>query len=285
MHIHCKCGALKKAREVFEQLPVRDVVSWSALIAGYIVNGLGHEALQCFIQMQDSGVLPDMVTYVSVLKGCGMVGCLEIGARIEADVRKRGGLFQEDVVLGTAMVDMYAKCGAMEKARKVFEQLPVWGTVSCTALMAGYAQLGKANVVLDLFTKMKKQGIAPNLISFLILLSACSHAGLVKDGEKLFNEMCVVYDLTPSLEHYTCMIDLFGRAGDFDKMKALLDKMPSCDHIPLYLSILGACSKWRNVKFGLWAFKQVIGLDGNCAAAYMYMESIYTGSWNANGCL
>ena len=186
-------------------------------------------------------------------------------------------------MLGNALVDMYSKCGSLEKAQEVFEQLPTRNNVSWSCLIAGYTQLGKSSMVLDLYRRMKGEGVMPNPITFIVLLTACSHAGLVKEGRKLFDEMYLAYALSPTTEHYTCMIDLFGRAGDFDEMKALLEKMPSCDHIPLYLSILGACSKWRNVKFGIWAFKQVMDLDGNCAAAYMYMESMYTSSWNVNG--
>ena len=281
--MYSKCGALEKAQEVLDQLPVRNVVTWSALISGYVQNGIGDKALKCFRWMQDSGVRPDAVMYACVLKACGIVGSLDTGEYIDADIRKQGGLWQKDVVLGNTLVDMYSKCGSLEKAQEVFEQLPTRNNVSWSCLIAGYTQLGKSSMVLDLYRRMKGEGVMPNPITFIVLLTACSHAGLVKEGRKLFDEMYLAYALSPTTEHYTCMIDLFGRAGDFDEMKALLEKMPSCDHIPLYLSILGACSKWRNVKFGIWAFKQVMDLDGNCAAAYMYMESMYTSSWNVNG--
>ena len=122
---------------------------------------------------------------------------------------------------------------------------------------------------------MKKQGIAPNLVSFLVLLSACSHAGLLEEGEMLFNDMCDIYSLTPMLEHYACMIDLFGRAGRFEKAEALLDKVAPSGRLPLFLAILGACLKWVNVKLGRWAFEQSLELDETCSAIYVCMGNIY----------
>jgi pentatricopeptide repeat protein len=278
--MYSKCGALDKARELLEQLPVRNVVTWSALISGYVQNGLASEALQCFRRMQVSRVRPDAVTYACILKACGILGSLDSGEDIYVDIRKQGRLLQKDVVLGNALVDMYSKCGVLEKALDVFKCLPVRNVVSWSSLIAGYTQLGQSDVVLTLYRRMKEEGVMPNPVTFIVLLTACSHAGLVKEGGKLFDEMYTGYALIPTLEHYTCMVDLIGRAGDFDKMKALLDEVPTCNHIPLLLSILGACSKWRDVRFGRWAFKQIISVDGNCAAAYVCMESIYAGSWN-----
>ena len=272
--MYCKCGALEKAQEVFAHLPMWNVVTWSVLINGYVQHGLDHEALKCFRKMEEVGTSPDEITYICILKACGSVGSLEIGEEIDAKVRKQG-LLQKDIVLGTALVDMYSKCGALKKAGEVFEYLPVQNVVSWSALISGYAQLGQTNVVWNLYRRMRREGVVPNFVTFTVMLNACSHAGLVKDGEKLFNEMCVVYDLTPSLEHYTCMIDLFGRAGHFDKAKALLEKVSHSGHLPLFLNILGACKKWRNMKLARWLFEKLIELDENCAAAYVYMENIY----------
>ena len=272
--MYSKCSALKKARDVFDQLPFRDVVSWNALISGYVKNGIGDEALKCFRQMQSAGITPDVVTYICIAKACGIVGSLDIGERIDADVRKQR-LLEKDVVLGTALVDMYCRCGALEKAHETFEQLPVRNLVPWNVLMAGYAQLGQADVVLHLYRKARMDGIVPNLVTFVVMLSACSHAGLLKEGDNLFHEMCGVYHLTPALEHYTCMIDLFGRSGCFNKVNTLLDKVSYSGYLPLFLSVLGACGKWRNLKLGRWAFEQALQLDAKCGVAYVGMENIY----------
>jgi pentatricopeptide repeat protein len=271
---YSKCNAMEKAHEVFKLLPMRDVVSWNALITGYVQNGLGREALECVRQMQEVGVRPDMITYVSILKACGIVGSLEIGQDIDAEVRKQG-LLHKDVTVGNALVDMYSKCGSLEKAHAVFEQLPVKDVVTWSALISGHAQLGDANISLHLYRRMAEKDILPNSVTFVVLLSACSHAGLLKEGESLFNEMFAVYHFNPRLEHYTCMVDLFGRVGWFDRVEALLSKVSHCDHLPLLLSVLGSCRKWRNVKLAKWAFEHSLMLDENCAAAYVDMENIY----------
>ena len=277
-------GNVCDAHKVFHNLDFPNEYSWNSLITCFIKYGDPQKAFILYQKMCISSVKPTAYTFVALLKACTALKDLEGGQTIHAQIDRNVSLKADDFI-SSALINMYVKCGSIGKAEEVFENVLVRNVVSWNALISGYAQLGQANSVLNLYKRMRTEGIMPNSVTFIVLLTACSHAGLIKEGEKLFDDMCAHYFLSPTLEHYTCMIDLFGRAGDFDKMKALLDKMPSCDHIPLYLSILGACSKWRNVKFGLWAFKQVIGLDGNCAAAYMYMESIYTGSWNANGCL
>ena len=272
--MYSKCGALKNAREIFEKLSVRNIVSWSALIGGYVQHGLGEDALKCFKQMNDARVRPNGVTYVCILKACGIVGSLEIGEAIHAELRKQG-LLEKDVVLGNALIDMYSKCGVPEKAQEVFNQLLVRNVVSWSTLINGHAQLGQTNVVLNLYRQMIAEGIVPNSVTFIVLLTACSHAGLMEEGEQLFHEMRAAYCLEPILEHYTCMIDLFGRAGHFDKMKTLIDKVSNSRYLPLFLTVLGACRKWRNVKLGRWAFEQAIGLDERCSAAYVCMKNIY----------
>jgi pentatricopeptide repeat protein len=276
--MYAKCGVLEKAQDVFQELPVKNVVTWSALIGGYAHHGHGDEALRFFKLMQGAGVRPNSVTYINALKACGIVGSLEIGESIYAEVRNEG-LLGKEVELGNALVDMYSKCGALEEARKVFKQLPAKNVVSWTALIEGYAQLGEADVVLHLYERMRARSVVPNSVTFTVLLTACSHAGLVEEGQNLFSELCTSYGLMPTLEHYSCMIDLFGRAGNIDKVKSLLSKVSySDDDLPLFLTLLGACKKWRNVKLGKWAFEQSMQLDETCAAAYVCMESIYTDS-------
>ena len=271
-----------KAHEVLKDLPIRDVVSWSALISGYAQQGLGHEALKCFEQMQSEGLSPNVVTLICTLKACGSIGAIEKGKQIHEDIVGRC-LLEKDTVIGNALVDMYVKCGLMVKSREVFCELPVKNIEAWNSLIMGYAQLGQSNVVLDLFQKMRAECIVPDSITFLVLLTSCTHAGLFEEGEKLFDDMCFVFSFNPELEHCTCMIDLFCRAGHFDKAKVLLEKVkvllnnkePSHNNLPLFLAILGACRKWGNVDLGRWAFEQCLQLDRTCAAAYVFMGNIY----------
>ena len=271
--MYCKCGALEKAREVFGLLPVHDIVSWSALIAGYVNNGLTHEALKCFKEMQVARISPDVMSYVFILKACAIQGSLDVGVDIHTEVKKRG-LLQKDIVLGNVLVDMYAKCGALERAQEVFQLLPGRNVVSWTAVMAGFAQLGEPTLVLRLLVKMLSEGIMPDSVTFLVLLSVCNHAGLLKEGAQVFDDMCVVYGLTPTLEHYTCVTDLFVRAGHFAKAIYFLEKTSTSDNLPLFLTILAACHKWVNMKIGRCAFVQSVTLDENCSSAYVCMTNM-----------
>ena len=164
----------------------------------------------------------------------------------------------------------------MSKTQEVFDQLPERNVVCWSALVAGYAQVGQTHVVLDIYRRMKSEGVEPNSVTFIVLLAACSHSGLLKEGEVLFNEMCAVYHFTPTLEHYNCMVSLFGRAGQLNKVKALLEKVPHSYHIPLVSTILGVCNKWTDVRLGRCSFEQITQLDKTCVAAYVTLQNIYT---------
>jgi pentatricopeptide repeat protein len=272
--MYSKCGAVDKARECFDQLPAQNVMSWSAMISGYVQNGFGDAALECFKEMTDGGVEPNAVTYICILNACGNLGCLNIGEGIHAEVRSRG-LLDGNIMLGNALVDMYSKCGASNKALEVFEQLRERNIVTWTALIAGYCQLGCSDVVLYVYNRMRAANIRPNSITFTVLLNACCHAGLVKEGEKLIVEMLDVYRFAPTLEHYTCVVDLFGRAGQFGKVKGVLEKVPDSRRLPLLRSVLASSRKWGNVSLGVWAFEQAVELDDENAAAYVNMANIY----------
>jgi pentatricopeptide repeat protein len=141
--------------------------------------------------------------------------------------------------------------------------------------MSGFAQSGQANKVFNLFRKMRAECVMPDEVTFLVLLTACSHAGLLEEGEKLFNDMWHVYHLTPTLEHHASMIDLFGRAGHFGKARLLLENLQPSDRLPLLLGILNACQKWMDIHIARWAFEQSIELDETCVAAYISMANIY----------
>ena len=226
--------------------------------------------------MQEEGILADAITFIFILKACGIVGAIDKGKQIHEEIVNRN-LLGKDAILGTALVDMYAKCGALDKAQEVFSQLQVQDVVSWSALMAGYAQLGQANLVSDLCRKMTLEHIVPDAVTFTILLAICSHIGLLKEGEKLFIKMCSVYGVFPTIEHYSCTIDLYGRAGYFDQAKAVL-KNVSCSggHFWLFLTMLGACRKWGNVKLAQWTFEESkIHMDEDYEAAYVCIESIY----------
>ena len=273
--MYAKCGQQGKAREAFEDLPMRCVGSWNALIAGYAHNGKCDDALHCFQKMQsDDGLSPNTVTFTCILKSCRNSHSAENGRRIHDEIVRKGLLGQR-VVLGNALIDMYVKCGAITEAQQVLDVLPFRDVVSWNALLAGYAQLGNIEKIFELYNSMLQDGIRPNRVTFLVLLTLCSHAGLISEGQLYFDTIYTVYHIAPTLEHYACMVDLFARAGDFEKAMTMIKKMSSCDYLPAWSSLLGACAKWGNVKLGRLAFEHSIRLDEKSAGAYVHMSEIY----------
>ena len=275
--MYAKCGALSRARDAFNELPFRDAISWNALIAGYTQHGHGEEALKCYQEMQCQGFSPTPTTYVCTLKACGNMGSMDVGCEIHAELIKEG-LVKINILVGTTLVDMYAKCGALAKAQEVFDELVSRDLVAWNALLAGYAQLGQCEVVFDSLNKMIGEGSSPDGFTFTILLNTCSHSGLLEGGQMYFEYMEPYYGVIPTLEHYTCMVDLFCRAGSFEKSIAVIKDMPFYADLTVWLTLLGACKKWGNVNVGVLAFEKAVKLDEKDASAYLLMSSIYKGA-------
>ncbi|KAH7445143.1 hypothetical protein KP509_02G109100 [Ceratopteris richardii] len=271
--MYVKCGALAKAKEVLKGLPKRNVISWSALIAGYAQQGEGEQALNCYEQMQSEGISPNRVTYLCILKACGCVGATYKGRDVHDEVSKQG-LIKDDIVLGTAIVDMYAKCGALQKAEQVLKELPTRDVISWNALMTGYVQRGNAGQALRSFGLMQQDGIRPDSTTFLNVLTACSHLGLVDQAHMYIMDMDTKYGLKPNFEHFTCIVDLFGRVGKLEKAKEVLKKV-TVPKVGLWLALLSACLKWGDVNIGRWAFEHAVHADKTDAGVYVLMAKIY----------
>jgi pentatricopeptide repeat protein len=280
--MYAKCGMLGKAEEVMKQLPVQNIVSWSTLVAGYADLNQGHEALECFGRMQIQGMSPNTVTYISLLKACGRTGALELGKTIHDEV-VHGKLLDKDIALGNAVVDMYARCDMLAKARDILEGLPTRNVVTWNALIAGYAQQGQGHEALKCFEQMQSEGMHPNDVTFVSMLCACGHSGLSKETGILFESMTLHYGITPNLKHQTCMVVVFGFKGQFDNAISVIKAMPSPASRPdededpsVWLALLNACKKWGNVELGRSAFDQTMQLNQGCAAAYVFMANIFT---------
>ncbi|KAH7439192.1 hypothetical protein KP509_04G048900 [Ceratopteris richardii] len=273
--MYAKCGALIQAQEVLEKLPIRDSVSWSAVIAGFVDQGQGEQALHLFDQMRHDGLLPDSVIFSCILKACGNMGAISRGEQIHDEICKLG-LLKNDVVLGNSLIDMYAKCGALFKAKQVLEDLPSQDVVSWNSLIGGFAQQGQCKEALECLKQMEQKGISVNALTFSYVLYACTHLGLVEDGHMHFVNMSTKYGLQPTLEHYTCMIELWGRAGYLDKAVSMIQGMPSfSDTYEIWYSLLGACQEWGDLNIGRWAFQHAIRIDKTIASAYVLMANIY----------
>ncbi|KAH9535066.1 hypothetical protein CY35_17G034800 [Sphagnum magellanicum] len=218
--MYAKCGSMEDASRVFNKLPSRAVVCWTAMIFGHVKCGEGHKALELFQKMQQEGVQPDPVTYVGVLNACANVVALEEGRRAhERIIQSR---CESDVFVRSSLVDMYAKCGSMEDACRVFNTMPSHDVVSWNALLGGFAIHGQGKEALVHFELMCEEGVHPDDITFVCLLSACSHAGFVDEGLRFFALMTTVYRIPAKLEHYTCMVDLLGRAGHLQEAENMI---------------------------------------------------------------
>ncbi|KAH7434558.1 hypothetical protein KP509_06G022800 [Ceratopteris richardii] len=274
VNMYAKCCALTKASRVFEELPLWDVVSWNILITGYMEDGQGEEALDCFVHMEQNGILPDETTYICILKACGTLGALQKGQQIHEKISIQG-LLQENVVIGTVLVDMYAKCGALQIAEQVLRELPSRDAVSWNALIAGYTQHGLAEEALNCLRQMQSDGFVPDSATLSSVLNACCHLGLVDKCLTYLVEMSIDHGVKPHLEHYTCMVDVFGRAGHLEKAVEIIRELPSSNHCVLWRALLGACHKWGDIKVGRWAFEQAVLLDRSDQAAYVLMYNLY----------
>ncbi|KAI5078178.1 hypothetical protein GOP47_0008002, partial [Adiantum capillus-veneris] len=223
--MYVKCGKVKEARVVFDSLPFCDEVSWSTMIAGYIQHGHGFPALDLFGDMQRKNLKADRATHLCVLKACGLVGALQEGRLAHEQIIE--GHLDREVAIKNALVDMYARCISIEDACQVFNTLSNPDVASWGAIVSGYAVCGQGVQVEQSFRKMQRQGLEPDSMMFMSILSACSRAGFIEEGCRYFKCMIESYNVTPSIEHYNCMVDLLSRAGRLDEAKTLLSSTPA----------------------------------------------------------
>ncbi|KAI5063622.1 hypothetical protein GOP47_0022169 [Adiantum capillus-veneris] len=274
LDMYAKCGFLSAAREVCDGLSARNVISWTTLIKGYAEHGHGEEALQCLKLMQCEGVPPNSVTFVCSLKACSGIGAKDKGRIVHIEIERRG-LLEVDPVVGNTLVYMYARFGDLAAAQLVFNKLSVQDIVSWTALMAGYAQVGESKNVFNTFDRMIEGGVAPNAVTFVVVLRACSQTGSYSQSQTFFEAMSKNFGIVPGLEHHACVVDLLGRVGHLNEAVA---RFPTLPNLVLWHSLLGACGKWGNVKCGAQAFEHALWLDNKDATAYAMMSDICAGA-------
>ncbi|KAH7440361.1 hypothetical protein KP509_04G103800 [Ceratopteris richardii] len=272
--MYVKCGSLEEAQKIFEHLPGRDVVSWATMIAAYSENARGFSAVDCFDKMREEGIELDRVTFLFVLKACGGVGALRKG-RVVHEYIIRGGL-DSDVVVGSTVIDMYAKCGSFNEAHAALDRLKRRNTVSWNALIGGYADRGNFMMATSCFKRMLSEGLQPIASTFTSILTACSHAGIVEDGYEYFESMKNDYGITPITDHLFCLVDLFSRAGRLYDAREVLNSIPSVRHDGSgWMSLLTACQKYNDADVGRECFDQIKELDPSDASCYMLMSKIY----------
>ncbi|KAM1018685.1 hypothetical protein FF1_040148 [Malus domestica] len=272
--MYLKCGDADFARKVFNEMPVRNVVSWNSMIAGLAHQGKFKEALDAFREMQIMGVEPDDVTLVGVLNSCANLGVLEMGEWVHAYVDRNQ--IEADGFIGNALVDMYAKCGSIDRALRVFQGMNRRDVYSYTAMIVGLAMHGEVAMALDIFAEMPRVGIEPDEVTFIGVLAACSHGGLVAEGQKYFREMSSVYKLRPQTEHYGCMVDLLGRAGLINEAEEFVENMPIEPDAFVWGALLGACRIHGKVELAESVMKKLLKVEPERDGAYVLMSNIYS---------
>jgi pentatricopeptide repeat protein len=267
--------------DFFARMPSRDSVSWNTVLSWCVVNGKYDEAIAVFREMLASQECqPDRVTLVSVVSAIAYLGALAQGLWAHAYVFRKGVEVEEK--LSSALINMYSKCGFIEGAVYVFDNvrgkrsLDTWN-----AMLAGFTANGCSERALELFTRMESTGLMPNKITFNCVLNACSHRGLVEEGMRCFQRMSRVYGIEPDIAHYGCMVDLFCRAGMFEKAEEIIQIMPMEPDASMLKALLGACRTHKNLEVGKKAGHRLIEAAPNDHAGYVLLSNIYAldGNW------
>ncbi|KAF3457210.1 hypothetical protein FNV43_RR01867 [Rhamnella rubrinervis] len=274
-------GMIEQARELFIKMPERDVFSWSTMISGYTQNEQPNLALELFHEMIASGIQPNEITMVSVFSAIATLGTLSISRWGHKYMHKNSIPLNDN--LSAALIDMYAKCGSISAALDVFYKIcDKTSTVSpWNAIICGLAMHGHAKLSLKIFSDLQKLQIKLNSITFIGVLSACCHAGLVEDGERYFNSMRDVYNIEPNIKHYGCMVDLLGRAGRLQEAEEMIMSMPMKADIVIWGTLLAACRTHGNMEIGERAAESLVRLEPSHGAGRVLLSNIYAdaGKW------
>ncbi|XP_068643601.1 pentatricopeptide repeat-containing protein At4g33990 [Aristolochia californica] len=280
--MYAKLGKVDDAKNVFDGMPVKDVISWNTIITGFAQNGLADEAIKLFHFMAKcDGIMVDQGTIVSILPAFSHVGALQQGMVIHGRTMRIGLIY--DVFVGTCLIDMYAKCGRLTEANQLFSEVPRRSPVPWNAIISCNGIHGNGEKVLDMFREMQEEGVKPDHVTFVSLLSACSHAGLIDEGQKYFHDMRRVYSVEPNLKHYACMVDLLGRAGHLDAAYKFITSMPVRPDASVWGALLGACRIQGNVELGDLASANLFAIDSENVGYYVLLSNIYAnvGEWNS----
>lgn len=267
-----KDGAADQALEFFDKMRERNVISWTTMISGLTLSGHYSDAMKFFKTMISTEVSPNSFTYSSVLKACGHLAGPEEGKHIHACVIKHGVM---DDYTSSALLDMYARCAALEESRRLFDELTNKDIVVWNTMITGYAQHGYGHEALEMYALLEKENVHPNHVTFVSLLSACSHRGLVEDGIQLFDLMVSKHGIVPSMEHYACMVDLFGRSGMLDRAEQLINGMPFEADVSIWATLLSACKLHGNLDLAELARDQVMKMQGEDVPTVVLMSNMY----------
>lgn len=278
---YAKLGEYEEARHIFYKMPRQDIAAWNALISAYEQNGKPKEALAIFRELQlRKDAKPDEVTLVCALSASAQLGDMDLGRWIHMYMKKQG--IKLNCHLTTSLIDMYAKCGDLEKALEVFHSAERNDVFVWSAMIAGLGMHGCGGAALDLFWKMLEAKVKPNAVTFTNVLCACSHTGLVDEGRAIFDQMEPVHGVVPGDKHYACLVDILGRSGLVGEAVELIKRMPILPTASVWGALLGACRLHGNLEFAEHAGSRLLELEPRNHGAYVLLSNIYakTGSWD-----
>lgn len=277
---YAKNGDIEACERLFEEIPERNVFSWNILVGGYARNGRFFDVLESFKSMLvEADVPPNDATLVTVLSSCARLGCLDLGKWVHVYAESIG--YKGNVYIGNALIDMYAKCGIIENSVEVFKSMNTRDLITWNSIICGLAIHGRGTDALEMFLQMKNAGEKPDGITFIGILCACSHLGLVEDGLSYFRSMVDDYQIVPEIEHFGCVVDLLARAGLLDRAVNFVKKMPMKADAVIWAALLGACKIYKNIELAELALERLIELEPKNPANYVMLSNIYgdLGRW------
>ncbi|XP_008789295.2 pentatricopeptide repeat-containing protein At4g33170 [Phoenix dactylifera] len=273
LDMYIKCGDFRHATAIFNDISEPDDVAWTAMISGCVENGDEEYALTLYHHMRQSGSLPDEFTLASLIKACSCLAASEQGKQIHANAIKLE--CASDAFVGTSIMDMYARCGSVEDSYNLFKRMDVKSIASWNAMVLGFAQHGNGRKALDLFKSMRSEGIQPDKITFIGVLSACSHSGLVSEAYGYFDSMRADYGMEPDIEHYSCLVDVLGRAGLLAEAERVIDTMPFNPSASMCRALLGACRIQGKIEIGQRMATRLLDLEPLDSSAYVLLSNMY----------
>ncbi|CAN0880556.1 Pentatricopeptide repeat-containing protein At1g11290, chloroplastic [Linum grandiflorum] len=280
LSMYAKCGVIDDASSFFDEMLLKDAVTYAAIISGYVQNGYAEEALQMFYKLQWSGVEPDVSTMTGILPACSHLAALQHGYCSHSYAIVHG--FASRTIVCNALIDMYAKCGKIYTARKVFDTMDVRDLISWNSMIDAYGIHGLGKDALSLFEEMQVEGTMPDDVTFICLLSACGHSGLVAEGKKWFSSMTQDFGIKPRMDHYICMTDLLSRAGLLDEVRKFIQDMPFKPDVRIWGSVLASCKIHKNIELGEQVSKEIERLGPESTGNFVLLSNMYStiGRWD-----
>jgi len=280
LSMYAKAGLINETMALFDEMAVKDTVSYGALLSGFVQNGKAEEAFLVFKKMQACNVEPDVATMVSLIPACSHLAALQHGRCSHGSVIIRG--LASETSICNALIDMYAKCGRIDLSRQVFDKMAARDIVSWNTMIAGYGIHGLGKEATTLFLGMKNQGFAPDDVTFICLISACSHSGLVTEGKHWFNLMTQKHDILPRMEHYICMVDLLARGGFLDEAYQFIQSMPLKADVRVWGALLGACRIHKNIDLGKQVSRMIQKLGPEGTGNFVLLSNIFSAAGRFN---